>query len=298
MPETAEISSRMINLEDETFRLSRYSEDPGLYNSISRWGILERPLILHLESEWIILAGHRRIRAGLDLGLDSISCEIVHEVSPERIKAEALERSFQGRIGPAGKLRLFSRLIRLGEKDLEVLASELCFPRKLLHSDDRIRDMLELPGALFRYADSRELGFRLWEEMVELSDQWKAFLSDSIADYAVSNSQFRNILGLVRDLDRQSVGPPSVPAHDRDAASLLDLLAELRFPELTGMRKRAGRLAENSVGRGGVVSWPHTFEGDRIELKLPLTRREGIQKLDDMIQSINREALRELLEML
>jgi hypothetical protein len=63
------------------------------------------------------------------------------------------------------------------------------------------------------------------------------------------------------------------------------------------MREKATELADKSVAHGGTVSWPETFEGDRIELRLPLSRREGIQKLDSMIGSIDRDRIRELLEM-
>jgi hypothetical protein len=292
-----QLSAHAINLENEGYRLSRYSDDSRLLESIASHGILEMPLLQHTDDEWIILSGHRRIGAARDLETEPVFCEVVDAYSPERIKQQAIKRSFQGRIGPAGKLRLFGMLMDREERELEPIASELSFPRKLLYSRGEIASMLDIPGPLLRYADSREMGFRLWQEMAKLSKQWISFLSYSIEGSTVSNSQFRKMLDLVRDLDRQSRVPPEIPDDGPDARCLLDTLMKMRFPELTGMREKATELADKSVAHGGTVSWPETFEGDRIELRLPLSRREGIQKLDSMIGSIDRDRIRELLEM-
>jgi len=294
----------LIDISDQTYKISSDLMDDSTRVSIDRYGLLDPVDLLKKGDSFIPLKGHNKL---LYLGAKStlpeqIDARVFIEIDDAYFYNRLALKITRGEVGPVGRVRalmIFSGIFSIDSEKLKEIASELlAIPDYIYESP---YDLLNLPPGMLKYIDSKKVPFKIIRDILKLSDAARAALSLFLERRSVKINIFKKLIDLLFDLS-------GVESEDRFLEILNDIelndvetyaeIFELRYPHYSLQKKEANRLI-GEISTGGVtVDFPEFFERDRFFLKIPVTSRDGEADLKKRMEKIDAELILQLKEML
>ena len=109
----------------------------------------------------------------------------------------------------------------------------------------------------------------------------------------------RWIVLLVNDLVYAGTTLPVLDENrEYDELSILDELHRLRYPDFHNKENYAKIISRKVDELGASISFPPYFEGGYAEIKIKLTGKSNINKVDKVINSLNDPLLNEIIDFL
>ncbi len=199
-----------IDLQDQTFKLSKNVIKEDLKMSIRRSGILENPVLLKKAGRHVVLFGHNRLKVLSELNTKIVKSLIIHEIDPVSYIRYALLKNYRGEIGPFGKIKLISiikKFLNYDPDDVNRIArDELNLPDAFTHDRENIDKAISIPDELKNYIDAKDMNFRTIRDVLNLEviDDGRDKL-----DYRIDNGEYDSDDKKCREL------APAVPPADR-----------------------------------------------------------------------------------
>ncbi len=307
--QSQKISIKSIDLENEYYKLSKPVIDDALKKSIEAFGVLEPPLFLNKDKRYIILSGHNRLKILNQLDVEWVDSFITNDLSQNLFLKYSLLKSHRNEIGPIGKARLIQTLKYDLDTDTDTLllvAKNINLPVEFIQRFELLDRLVELPKNLKDYLDLRDIGFktikrtlRLPGDAILLLDEWtraanmRTNIFKSIVEYLFDINKRDKSLGKLKDIDLSSVEDRR---HKEDL--IYEAMFNIRYPEYSSLKKRADSIISEYKKKGFDIEFPRFFEGDEIELRVDINKKEGTGTIKDRLSKIDVEGLKELLEML
>lgn len=297
-----------IEIDDARFRLGASGPDQRLVDSIRRIGVLRPPVVLEGAPAVLPVFGHGRLRALRELAVERAEVVRVRAVDPEWYLRAALDRHYRQALGPVARLRLVRLLRReftLDERRIEPIArAELGVPDALA-GDDAAASVLSLPPELLDYLDHRAIGYKTIRELVGLDPAAIALLAGWIGATDMRVNVFKEIVEMLGDLTTRpevlrALSVETDPSMDRRACerAIHEAVFCARYPDYAAGRERANNSLRALTVPGVEVVFPEFFEGNTVEVRIRLGRRDGASILRERIGRIDDDALARLLELL
>jgi len=294
-----------IDLSESLYKISKNFLRNELAVSVKKFGILRAPAVFPFGGGFRLLTGHNRIEAALKASLESAPVHICEVPSAEVLAREALLKSFDGEIGPAGKLRLLSLLKNnfCASEDfiVKVCRSGLGLPDRVFDKDWLGR-FEKLDQAAKDYFDGRDVPFSLIDMYMNLPPDLAQSLARQLKLFSLRVNVFRKIVEMLIDIARRGGDCAFISnvqlSGRQDELELLRLVFEERYPEYSAMKKRSDEIISALSVSGTDIEFPEFFEGGRLSVKITLNKRDGAKALAAKAGHLDKELLQELLDML
>ncbi|MGB3863506.1 MAG: ParB N-terminal domain-containing protein [Candidatus Aminicenantaceae bacterium] len=168
-----------INIKDERFRISYYSDLFALIHSISEIGLIHPPVITYREGDAIIVTGWKRVLACQSLDLPSIPCFVFEGQDDFEAFRLGLEENLAFRpFTLLEKAQILSRLIQLGIPEKGVVKDHLFrleIPQTLNHLDTYLR-IAALDPETKAAIHSKNMVFPVVQLLTEYSEEERRLL--------------------------------------------------------------------------------------------------------------------------
>jgi hypothetical protein len=304
-----QIPLREIDLENNYYKLSRNIIDEKLERSISACGILDLPLLLEKDDKFIITNGHNRLGIISRLGIPSIYAIIIKELNYEILVNNALLKFYTNQIGPVGRLKLFSILkndFNPGKEYMLRLAKIFELPVELINDTGLLDRVINLPERLKDYLDFRDINLKIIKNVLRLPDDAVQKLNEWSADMTIRTNIFKNITEYLLDIYKREKTRAQICEIDLSAIDdrrsrevfLHDQLFKTRYPEYSKLKEKADDIIKHFNSRGFKINFPEYFEGDEIELRLTVNKRDNLNHVEERLGNINIDDIKKLLELL
>lgn len=143
---------------------------PLLVNSIKQFGF-KVPLVIDRDN--VIIAGHTRYKAALELGMEEVPCIIADDLSPEQVKAFRLA---DNKVAEASKWDfglLQQELDQLSMEDLDFDMSDFGFPAEesiMIDDEEEVIDDITPANKKGKFCTCPACGLR-FEPIMENEDE-------------------------------------------------------------------------------------------------------------------------------
>ncbi len=308
-----------VDLEDDSFKLSRNKIDEQLKRSVREWGLLDLPVLLRrsvsksspddhgFEYPYQIIFGHNRLRILRELHGDSTAAYTVDRIVPERYVRYAFLKGLRGEIGPVGKVKLLTILrdfLHIDADVITLLCRNLQIPEFISRDERGIHTMSNFPALLRDYLDSRNIGFRVIKDLLRLESDGIHILCSWIEHVNFRVNYFKELVDCmadirIRDGDLTRLRSLAIPEEKgKREEDLFEEVFRIRYPEYSEQRDAARTIIRSLERRGVEVDFPRYFEDDRIVVKIPVMKREGSPKIVERFEGIDLQEIDQLLSLL
>ncbi|MFW5770105.1 MAG: ParB N-terminal domain-containing protein [Spirochaetota bacterium] len=262
-----------INIKDESFKVSRPTQDDSLQKSISMSGILEPVLLLRNEEGYRIIFGHNRIKAAGRCQLEVVSARVIKQIALQPYMQGVAKKMYHDELGPCGKCRVLNILRVIFKADhhqLQNAANILNVPGVFVRNSKYVESIIGLPGKLQDYLDVKNAGFRVLTGLMSFPKPAVNFLTEIVQNTQMRLNYFREIVSMMDDILRRDGSLDDVLAVERDDSddrrareeSLYRSIRNIRYPRYTEMKNRIDEIAAMLRQKGVTVNLPPYFEGD------------------------------------
>jgi len=184
--------------------------------------------------------------------------------------------------------------------------TNLSIPPELIRNTDLRNTILDFPSPLLNYIDLKDINFRTIIELAGEQDELLQILSLWTEQIPMRVNIFKNIADMTSDIRKRDANIDRLREIDIEAIAdrrmkelyLVDALRKIRYPEYSELKLKASNIINDIEKTGISVSIPDYFEGDTVSLVFNVSRREGIQKLQEQIQELNYKKIKGLLDLL
>jgi ParB-like chromosome segregation protein Spo0J len=166
---------------------------PLLVNSIKQFGF-KVPLVIDRDN--VIVAGHTRYKAALELGMEEVPCIIADDLSPEQVKAFRLA---DNKVAEASKWDfglLQQELDQLSMEDLDFDMSDFGFEMQDLPSEDEFGEDFTLPEG--DQGEIRTMSLTLHVKQIELIKKCMNECGEPQETFGNSNDNGNKVYEVVR----------------------------------------------------------------------------------------------------
>jgi len=298
------IAISSMDLSENLYKISRNFLRDELIVSVKNFGILRAPVVFPFNGSFRLLTGYNRIEASLRARLESIPVCICEGPSVEVLAREALLKSFNGEIGPTGKLRLLSLLKNNFCADEDFIMKtcrvglglpERVFDKVWLEKFDKLEQPVK------DYFDSKDAPFNLIDMYMNLPPYLAQDLAQQLTFFPLRINIFRKIVEMLSDIARRGenwVFPDVRLSGRQDEQELLGMVFRKRYPEYSAMKKRSDEIISALSAAGSEIDFPEFFEGGHLSVKITLSKRDGAKALAAKAGRLDERLLQELLDML
>jgi hypothetical protein len=312
-PEIRTVPISEIDLESEA--LERFAIAPI---SNAPFAPLPVPALLFQSGKHIIISGHGRILDATQNGIAELSAAVFSAIEPDEALALcAKEIAFFRPIDPAdrvvaiGKLSIQAPGMNVSQKLADALgieASPKLFDRYrrigklgIAAIDDIRQGTLAFGAALATIdapADHRKTLLDLFTSQIRPNQNTASRIAQNLAAVAIVRAvppkQVLALDDVAQILDSQKSGPQKTAALD-------DLLAKLRYPELTKVQDAANKAAHDLGSATGMsIGLPKNLEGAKFALTMEVGSAkevtQAIEKLEQALRTGKFGALFEVLD--
>jgi hypothetical protein len=299
-----------IDFDDLLFKISRDTVDEGLEASIRNFGILDPPVLLQLREGFRIVFGFNRLGILKRLGQDAARVDVLYSVDPEWYIERALLKCHRNESGPVGRLKILfilrdmlavdpARLAVVGKHGLHI-------PENFIDNRPLCESIMNLPDPLMRFIDHKDIQYKTIRDMMNLPESAIGLISRWIGIGTIRVNIFKNIVEMLSDICARDGGIAAVEnIMPDDSASikrwddyLLGRVFPVRYPAYSAMKNKADEIVRQYDVRGVHIDYPAYFEGDSIDLKLILSKRDDPAAVKKKINDLDVSKLRELLDLL
>lgn len=299
-----------IDFDDTTYKISKPHVSEQLTQSIKKYGVIEQPILVSENNRFIILSGHNRLSAAKALGKNRQMCIILESFNLNVFLQIALKKLYHSEIGPLGKIKLY-RILKNHEPvtitdSADFAIKELGIPEYILSSEDIVNKALSFPPFLAKYLEMKEPGFKTIRDIIRLSENIIATLSNWLEAVPMRANVFRQVIDLLYDIDRkakhidylQHIQIPFEGDTRYKEASILRSLMAICYPNFSERRRAADLFLSTLRNNGVQTHFPEFFEGDEVLFTINVSKREGCAAFFNKIDKIDKETIEKLLELL
>lgn len=301
---------------DDTYRISKPIVSKQLVASIKLFGVLRPPAAFVSSTGLVLLTGHNRVAAAREACVSQIPVYVYPSSAAQVLRQEALFKSYHREISPAGKLKALgieATIFGADEHFLSTLGKELAVPEDFLLGTnfetkpfESIELFNQLPDSIKNYFDIHDIAFKIIADYMRLHRNLQEALSLLAERIKIRADVFRKITELAAEL--AAANPAfditvaadevlSIGSEDADTRLCSKLFA-LRYPEYSAMKQQADIIAAKINGSGVKADFPEFFEGGKLKLSVELKKREGAAAFFRKAESVCKEDLQTLLNML
>jgi hypothetical protein len=306
---TERIPLSSINFEDRYYKISRNAIRDELRGSIRDFGVLDAPVVTGRAGGCRAVSGYNRLAVLRELGAESVDCRIVRDVSAGFFLRIALLKCERAEVGPIGRLRALRILSELGiggERLDLVAARGLHVPAAFVRDAALLDAALGMPGALRDYCDDRDIQLRVVRDLARMPDEDLWLLSSWIEFAPLRVNIFKFIVEMLADIRVRDGGPGQLagihPGESQDRKTWEDELygrvRAARYPGYSALRDEADAVARYFAARGMELAYPPYFEGDRLDVKMSLGKRDDPDSIGSRLGSVDWARLKPLLDLL
>ncbi|MCL2025687.1 MAG: ParB N-terminal domain-containing protein [Leptospirales bacterium] len=302
LEKTIPVSS--IDLSENLYKISKNFLRDELAVSVKKNGILRPPVVFPFDGGFRILTGYNRIEAARKASLEEIPVCICETPAADILAREALLKSFNDEIGPAGKLRLLSLLKNNFFTDEDFIVKichiglgipEWVFDKAWLDKFEKLKQPVK------DYFDNKDVPFNLIDTYMSLPPHLEQGLARQLEFFPLRINIFRKIVPMLLDIARRSENwafPDAAISGRQGEQELLKIIFEERYPEYSEIKKRSDEIISALSFAGAEIDFPEFFEGGSLSVKITLGKRDGAKTLVDRAGRLDKELLQKLLDML
>ncbi len=313
-----------IDFENNFYKLSKNPPDNKLRTSIGNSGILDLPLLLSgaisddsgensrggTHYDYVIVFGHNRLRVVKELEYQSVDALVTDHIDPSTFLKFALLKNCRSEIGPIARIKLIAILKNNFNFDDDAIASicrsDLNVPDFFYEDDEIIESIINLPAELKDYIDNRGIGYKVIWGMLKLGSEDLYLLNSWVKCINFRVNYFKDIVDFIVDIGKRKAGMSSIKSIDIDAIEyrrdreefVYSEVFKIRYPEYSRMIAMARDIITELKRVGVDVDFPRYFERDSITLKVTVGKREGADKLGEVLKKIDTREIEKLLDLL
>jgi hypothetical protein len=313
-----------IDFENNFYKLSKNPPDSKLRASIKNSGILDLPLLLRgaisgdsgedsrgsAHYDYIILFGHNRLRIVKELEYESVDALVADHIDPYTFLKYALLKNCRSEIGPIARIKLIAILkynLNFGDDAIaSICRSDLNVPDFFYTDDAIIKSIINLPTELKDYIDNRGIGYKVIKGILNLGSEYLYLLNSWVKHINFRVNYFKDIVDCIVDIGKRRGGMSSIKSIDIDSIEcrrngeeyVYSEVFKIRYPEYSRMIAKADDMITELKRVGVDVDFPRYFERDSITIKVSVGKREGADKLGEVLKRIDRRAIEKLLDLL
>ncbi len=299
------ISIDLIDVDDQTFRISRNASDKTLYDSINNNGMLEKPLLVKRGERYIPLNCHNRIKICGELQIKKINALVLGSPDAELFFNNLLLKLYRNEVGPAGRLKALSIMESQFPLFIDINSGRF---RKITglpveYIDDIVKreTVMGLPSDLLEYLDTRDVSFKVIKDIAAMGRGVQELISSWIGHLSIRINIFKKLVDLVFDISRRE-GVESLLSLNmeeiREDSILYEEIFKIRYPAYSSINKCSGELVDKIKVPGLAVDFPEFLERDYITLKLNISKRSSPGEWRKTLSRINDEQIQELIDIL
>ncbi|MBN2400868.1 MAG: hypothetical protein JXN64_00565 [Spirochaetes bacterium] len=303
-----------IDLNNDEYKISKPIGDEKLKCSIQSSGLLDLPFLCKESKTYKIISGHNRLAILKELNYAGALCCIADFPDPDAFIDYALLKNYRNEVGPIGKckyIRILKDKFSLNENETLAAAKNMRIPEDILFADN-FEKVLSLPEALKKYLDIKDIGFKTIKNILRMSDEGAGLLSEWVIEAGIRVNIFKSIVDLVLDIDKTNKTNKNFSKLDGIDLTSGDILGNtarkdevlyreiyrIRYPEYTEIKSQADIIINNLAKKNIEIDFPEFFEKDEIGILLKVTKRDNVEGLNKIIDGIDADNLKKLLDML
>ena len=214
------IPLKRIDSRDETYRITTDSSLEDLVASLSRFSLLNFPILEKKGSSYTIVSGFRRIQACRHLDWMDIDARVLcsHESPLERVSIAICENSTQRLLNLVEISRAYNMLSDFfcDTNALSAAASELGLPTSPIHIH-KIRRLCKFPQTIQNAVVSKDVSLSIALELGHMEPDAGILLTDLFRELKIGLNKQQEILTLVKEI------------AFRDGVSVIKLLNTPKF---------------------------------------------------------------------
>jgi hypothetical protein len=295
----------LIDVNDQTFRVSRNASDNILYDSINNNGMLEKPFLVKIGERYIPLNCHKRIKICCELQIKKINSIVLSSPDAGLFFNNLVLKLYRNEVGPAGRLKALSIMESHFPSFIDINSGRF---RKIIgipgeYIDDSVKRerVMGLPSDLLDYLDTRDVSFKVIKDIAAMGRDVQELISSWTGHLPIRINIFKKLVDHVFDISRRE-GVESLRSLNMEEISedsiLYEEIFKIRYPVYSSINKCSAELVDKIKVPGLSVDFPEFLERDYITLKLNISKRSGSGEWREILSRINDEQIQELIDIL
>lgn len=294
-----------IDLNDESFKISRNRPHPDLYSSIKKYGMLEKPYVIKKENSYVLMTCHNRVRICSELNIEKIKVIILPAPDGEIFFNNLVLKLFRNGIGPLGRIKIL-HIIKQYFSDNEIIsAADLRkitgLPKEYLHGENAGKAVHSFPAGLLDYIDTKDINFKTIKDLASIDKNGLEWLNTWVGYMQIGVNFFKRITEHLFDIFRMDkINQLPLPG-DETIKSDADLYAEvfrIRYPKYSNINKQSLELIDKLSSKILSVDFPDFLERDYILLNFKISKNSTAHEWRKAAENLKDEYIKELLDLL
>lgn len=300
---TVRLSS--IDSANDLFRITTKKDCTDLARSIQAVGLINPPLLRHMEPGFSVVYGFRRIEACRVLGHQSIVCRVADpDLSPLYCaKLAVLDNSSQRELNWVEQSNAIWLLARFsdGEKQLRSILTDMGLPASPSFVE-KMKSIKMLPESIKTGILANRISLPVSLKLMEMDKEGATVLSDIFQKLNLSLNKQLEMLTLVNEISHRDdisimaiFQEPAIrnildqddPEKNHAAGLLRDYLKKRRFPEISRAEQEFEKLKKSlNLPKNIQFHAPRYFEGNTYSLQMKFCCMEELSQCRSVIDHI------------
>ncbi len=299
------IAVDQIDLDDESFKISRNAPHPDLYDSIKKYGMLEKPYVIKRENNYVLMTCHNRIRICSELDIEKIKAIVLPAPDGEIFFNNLILKLYRNGVGPLGRIKILN-IIKQYFSDNEIIsAADLRkitgLPKEYLQGGNAGETVLSFPAGLLDYIDARDINFKTIKDLASFDKNGLEWLNSWVRSMQIGVNFFKRITEHLFDIFRMDKIDQLPLPGDEKIKSDADLYAEIfriRYPKYSNINKQSLELIDKLTSNILSVDFPDFLERDYIMLNFKVSKNSNANEWRRVAENLKDEYIKELLDLL
>jgi len=295
----------LVDIENKFFKFTKSNSNEDLIKSIELFGILEKPILLKKNDNYLILSGFSRIKILKELNIDSFDAIVFEKIDVNAFLEIAHMEIFNDKVTPAGKLKILVILQDFFKYDFEnnfkLLRNSLVIPDEFLKNSQLLNNFFSLPLSLIEYFDKREINFKLIRTILNLKKESLDLISFWTRSAKFKNNILKNIVDMISDIERRDESLPPIEVDfsiENFDKIIYDKIYKIRYPQFSQMKSELISKISTLEKNGLKIKFPEYFEGNKFEIIFQISKKNGVENMEKSIRNLDYNQISTLLEYL
>ena len=299
------IDIEKIDIDDNSFNISRNILREDLYDSIKNFGMLEKPLLLQKNKSYILMSCHNRMRICYDLGIKKVNCRIVLSPDRELFFENLILKLFRNGAGPVGRIKALNIIDKYFSEDLTIRPVELRkitgLPMEYIEEQNKRDKILALPYYISEYIDEKDINFKTIRDLLIFESTLLDWLNGWLSAIPIRVNIFKKMTDHLFDIARDCRTSDLILPGDDSIKNDTDLYAEIfrvRYPDYSSMNVKASELINKISSPEISIGFPEFFEKDYISITFKINKNNRNGEWRQTVDGVKNSYIDELLYLL